>query len=156
MAIEPQPFPRKQSMAHCDVFDLDRFVTAQEPVISQVYRELRDGRKQSHWMWFVFPQLVGLGHSAMARRYAIASLAEARAYLNHSLLGPRLIDLTEVVNQITGRSIRQIFGTPDDLKFHSSMTLFAVAGPDKAPFRDALNRYFHDEMDRRTTDQAGA
>jgi uncharacterized protein (DUF1810 family) len=143
-------------MAHCDVFDLDRFVTAQEPVISQVYRELRDGRKQSHWMWFVFPQLVGLGHSAMARRYAIASLAEARAYLNHLLLGPRLIDLTEVVNQITGRSIRQIFGTPDVLKFHSSMTLFAVAGPDKAHFRDALNRYFHDEMDRRTTDQAGA
>jgi hypothetical protein len=89
-------------MNNDDVFDLDRFVTAQEPVIPQVYRELRDGRKQSHWMWFVFPQLKGLGHSAMARRDAIASSAEARAYLDHSLLGPRLIDLTEVVNQVTG------------------------------------------------------
>jgi uncharacterized protein (DUF1810 family) len=104
-------------------------------------------------MWFVFPQLAGLGHSAMARRYAIASSAEARAYLDHSLLGPRLIDLTEVVNQVTGRSIVQIFGTPDDMKFHSSMTLFAVAGPNDAVFRNALDRYFYGQMDRLTTEK---
>lgn len=140
-------------MDNDDVFDLDRFVTAQEPVMSQIYRELRDGRKQSHWMWFVFPQLAGLGHSAMARRYAIASLAEARAYLKHPLLGPRLVDLTEVVNWVTGRSIVQIFGTPDDMKFHSSMTLFAMAEPNEVLFRDALDRYFHGEMDRLTTEE---
>jgi uncharacterized protein (DUF1810 family) len=139
-------------MTNGDTFNFDRFVTAQERVISQVYDELRSGRKRSHWMWFVFPQLAGLGHSVMARRYAILSIREAQAYLDHSLLGPRLMDLTSVVSQISGRSIRQIFGSPDDLKFHSSMTLFALAKPDEAVFRQALSKYFHGEIDRRTTD----
>jgi uncharacterized protein (DUF1810 family) len=138
-------------MNNHDAFDLDRFVKAQEPVISQVYRELRNGRKQSPWMWFVFPQLAGLGQSAMARRYAISSLDEAQAYLDHSLLGSRLIDLTGEVNRLTGRSIQQIFGSPDDMKFHSSMTLFALVRPDAAAFRDALDKYFHGERDRLTT-----
>jgi uncharacterized protein (DUF1810 family) len=134
-----------------DPFDLDRFVKAQEPVIAQVYRELRDGRKQTHWMWFVFPQLAGLGHSAMARHYAIASLAEAEAFLDHPVLGPRLIELTQLVNATTGRSIHQIFGSPDDLKFHSSMTLFASARPEATTFRDALTRYFDGKPDHLTT-----
>lgn len=134
-------------------FDLDRFVAAQEPVIAQVYRELRAGEKRSHWMWFVFPQLVGLGHSVMARRYAICSLAEAQAYLAHPLLGSRLINLTELVNRIEGRSIREIFGSPDDLKFHSSMTLFSLAAPNEPSFRAALQKYFHGGMDSSTTDR---
>ena len=136
-------------------FDLDRFVQAQEPVMAQVRQELAAGRKRSHWMWFVFPQLAGLGHSAMARRYAIASLAEARAYLEHPLLGSRLVGLTELVNQVKGRSIREIFGSPDDLKFHSSMTLFAYARPDVSAFREALDRHFGGVMDNRTLEKLG-
>jgi uncharacterized protein (DUF1810 family) len=136
-----------------EAFDLDRFVTAQEPVIAQVYQELRDGRKQSHWMWFVFPQFAGLGRSAMAQHYALSSLAEARAYLDHPLLGPRLLELTEIVNRVTGRSIQQIFGGPDDMKFHSSMTLFAMARPGAPAFHDALDRHFRGEMDRLTVDK---
>ncbi len=110
-----------------DPFDLDRFVQAQAPVLSQVRLELSEGRKRSHWMWFVFPQLSGLGHSPMARRYAIASLAEAQAYLEHPVLGPRLTECAELVNKVEDRSIHQILGSPDDLKFLSSMTLFALA-----------------------------
>jgi uncharacterized protein (DUF1810 family) len=138
-----------------DEFDLDRFVRAQEPVMAQVRQELSAGRKQSHWMWFVFPQLAGLGHSAMARKYAIASLAEARVYLEHPLLGSRLVELTELVNQVKGRSIREIFGSPDDLKFHSSMTLFALARPDAPAFREALEKYFHGAQDKGTTEKLG-
>ena len=122
--------------------DLERFVRAQEPVLAQVQCELADGRKRTHWMWFVFPQLAGLGHSAMARRYAIASLDEARAYLAHPLLGPRLLNCAALVNRIEGRSIHEILGSPDDLKFHSSMTLFHRAQPDAPVFRDALTKYF--------------
>ena len=118
-----------------DDYDLERFVKAQEPVMSQVRRELAAGQKRSHWMWFVFPQISGLGHSAMARQYAISSLAEARAYLEHPLLGSGLIGLTELVNQLNGRSIREIFGSPDDLKFHSSVTLFAYTRSDVSAFR---------------------
>jgi len=139
-----------------DAFDLDRFVTAQEPVIEQVCRELRDGQKRSHWMWFVFPQLAGLGHSAMARRYAISSLAEARAYLEHPVLGARLTDLTQVVNGTTGRSILQIFGSPDDMKFHSSMTLFALAQPDAPVFHEALEKYFGGAKDYLTEQKLSA
>jgi uncharacterized protein (DUF1810 family) len=138
-----------------DEFDLDRFVQAQEPVIAQVRQELSAGRKRSHWMWFVFPQLAGLGHSAMARQYAIASLAEARAYLEHPLLGSRLVNLTELVNKVEGRSIREIFGSPDDLKFHSSMTLFALAQPDAPVLRDALKKYFGGVMDNGTIERLG-
>jgi uncharacterized protein (DUF1810 family) len=136
-----------------DEYDLDRFVTAQEPVLAQVRQELAAGRKRSHWMWFVFPQLAGLGHSAMARQYAISSLAEARAYLEHTVLGGRLIELTKLVNQEKGRSIHDIFGSPDDLKFHSSMTLFAQARPDEPAFREALDRYFNGVMDKGTLEK---
>ena len=125
-----------------DAFDLERFVLAQDPVLDAVRRELAEGRKRSHWMWFVFPQLAGLGRSAVARHYGLASLAEARAYLAHPLLGPRLVECTGLVNRVEGRSAHAILGSPDDLKFHSCMTLFAQAGPETPDFRLALERYF--------------
>ncbi len=136
-----------------DPFDLDRFVRAQETVLAQVQEELRDGRKRSHWMWFVFPQLSGLGHSETARYYAIASRQEALAYLAHPLLGPRLIACSEQVNRIEGRSVQQIFGNPDDLKFRSSMTLFAAVRPEATVFRDALARHFAGTPDPATVDR---
>lgn len=125
-----------------DLYDLQRFVDAQASLYAQVCAELRDGRKQSHWMWFIFPQIAGLGHSEMARRYAISSRAEALAYLAHPILGPRLLDCTRLVNQIEGRTAREIFGSPDDMKFRSSMTLFAAATSDNAVFKEALQKYF--------------
>jgi uncharacterized protein (DUF1810 family) len=133
-----------------DPFDLQRFVSAQNPVLEQVRTELQAGRKRSHWMWFVFPQLQGLGSSPTAMRYAIRSLEEARAYLQHPLLGPRLRDCTSWVNAVEGRSVAQIFGYPDDLKFHSSMTLFARVSGDDSPFGAALRKYFMGERDRGT------
>jgi uncharacterized protein (DUF1810 family) len=135
-----------------DPFNLDRFVKAQDPVLAQVHMELRAGRKRSHWMWFVFPQLAGLGRSDTARHYALASLDEARAYLAHPLLGPRLIECTALVNAVDGRSAHQVFGDPDDLKFHSSMTLFTLARPDEDTFTDALRKYFEGVLDRSTTE----
>ena len=139
-----------------DGFDLGRFEVAQAPLIAQVLRELRAGDKRSHWMWFVFPQLAGLGHSPMAQRYAIASLDEARAYLAHPVLGPRLVECTGLVNAVTGRSVHEIFGSPDDMKFRSSMTLFArAAGPDQVVFSEALSRYFGGAEDQRTVDLLG-
>jgi uncharacterized protein (DUF1810 family) len=132
--------------------DLGRFVEAQDRIFEQVRRELRDGRKRGHWMWFVFPQLRGLGHSAMAKQYAIASLMEAEAYLDHPILKPRLIECTELVNQVEGRSINDIFGSPDDLKFHSCMTLFSSV-PNASPvFGDALAKYFGGARDRLATE----
>ena len=125
-----------------DPFDLDRFVQAQSPVLAQVRRELAAGAKRSHWMWFVFPQLRGLGHSATARHYGIAGLDEARAFLAHPVLGSRLVECTALVNGVQDRSINQILGSPDDLKFRSSMTLFAAADPGLAVFGEALERYF--------------
>jgi len=136
-----------------DPFDLDRFVQAQDPVLAQVRLELADGRKRTHWMWFVFPQLRGLGHSPMAQRYAIASLAEAQAYLEHPVLGPRLTECTRLVLKVEGRSIHQILGSPDDLKFHSSMTLFALAQQHDPVFRRALNKYFDGVLDRLTAER---
>ena len=138
-----------------DPFDLSRFVAAQEPVIGQVRRELAAGRKTGHWMWFVFPQLTGLGHSAMARHYALSSLDEARAYLAHPVLGDRLRDCAALVNRHEDRTIRQIFGSPDDLKFHSSMTLFDLASPNDAAFVMALHRFFHDLRDEATLRSLG-
>ena len=117
-----------------DPFRLKRFVDAQEPVYGTVLDELRAGRKRTHWMWFVFPQLAGLGHSGMARRYAISSIDEAAAYLAHPLLGPRLRECATLVAGVQGRSIAAIFGAPDDLKFRSSMTLFARAAPEEPLF----------------------
>jgi uncharacterized protein (DUF1810 family) len=131
-------------------FDLERFVRAQEPVYERVCAELRNGRKSSHWMWFVFPQLRGLGSSSMAERFGIASRHEAQAYLDHPVLGLRLRECTALVNQIEGRSVEQIFGYPDDLEFRSSMTLFASAGSDNRNFQDALQKYFQGEPDPRT------
>ena len=133
-----------------DTFDLDRFVAAQSPVIEQVKRELRSGEKRSHWMWFVFPQLSGLGSSPMAQRYAIASLDEAVAYLRHPVLGPRLVECTGLVNSVEGRTAHDIFGSPDDLKFRSSMTLFGRADAAEPAFRTALERYFGGGEDPRT------
>ena len=135
-----------------DPFDLVRFVQAQEPVLAQVRLELGAGRKRTHWMWFVFPQVSGLGRSAMARHYAIGSLAEARAYLAHPVLGACLVECTGLVNQVEGRSIQEIFGSPDDLKFHSSMTLFTLAHPDAPVFRRALGQYFDGALDPLTVE----
>lgn len=133
-----------------DPFDLQRFVEAQAPVYERVLTELREGRKRSHWMWFVFPQIAGLGSSPMAQRYAIASRAEAAAYLAHPLLGPRLRECARLVTAAEGRSIHDIFGSPDDMKFRSSMTLFAEAAPDDRDFRAALDKYFGGEPDAAT------
>ncbi|MGP1394877.1 MAG: DUF1810 domain-containing protein [Inquilinaceae bacterium] len=136
-----------------DAFDLHRFMAAQDPVYAQVCAELRRGRKTTHWMWFVFPQIAGLGHSPMARTYAISSLEEARAYLSHPILGPRLLECTRLVNGVQGRSVHEIFGSPDDLKFRSCMTLFAEAAPGEPLFRNALDIHFDGEVDPRTLER---
>lgn len=136
-----------------DSFDLERFVSAQAPVYSRVVSELRAGRKQSHWMWFIFPQIAGLGYSAMAQRYAIGSRAEAEAYLDHPVLGPRLRECTRLVNAVDGKDIDAILGYPDDMKFKSSMTLFAEVAPDNADFVDALNKYFGGAFDKATLER---
>ncbi|HZZ13746.1 MAG TPA: DUF1810 domain-containing protein [Paraburkholderia sp.] len=133
-----------------DPFDLQRFLDAQEPVYAQVREELAHGRKRSHWMWFVFPQLRGLGSSAMAQRFAISSLQEAEAYLDYPVLGERLREATRLVNLVEGRAIGDIFGYPDDLKFHSSMTLFSQATSETRIFADALRKYFDGEGDAET------
>jgi len=132
---------------------LERFVQAQEPVIERVLAELRSGRKTSHWMWFVFPQIQGLGHSPTARHFAIASHAEAEAYLRHPVLGPRLRECTHLVNAVEGRSIEEIFGYPDYLKFRSCMTLFANVTADNQVFIDALGKYFGGEHDPATLER---
>ncbi len=125
-----------------DRYNLQRFVDAQRSVYDQALSELRAGQKRSHWMWFIFPQLEGLGHSSTAKYYAISSLDEARDYLNHPILGPRLRACAHLVNQADGRSALQIFGYPDNLKFRSSMTLFSRATEDNAPFLAALDKFF--------------
>jgi uncharacterized protein (DUF1810 family) len=129
-------------------FDLERFVAAQDSVWKSVLAELRGGRKRTHWMWFVFPQLRGLGFSSMAHHYGISGRAEAEAYLRHPVLGARLVESTALVNAIEGRTLREIFGTPDDLKFRSSMTLFARVGGE--PFAAALERHCGGEPDPAT------
>jgi uncharacterized protein (DUF1810 family) len=137
-------------MSADDPYDLQRFVEAQDPVIETVKSELRSGRKRSHWMWFVFPQVAGLGSSEMARRYAISSRGEAEAYLAHPTLGPRLRECTGLVNAVDGRSATEIFGSPDDLKFRSSMTLFEAVADDPTPFETALERYYDGDRDGKT------
>ena len=131
-------------------FDLSRFVDAQAPVYAHALAELRRGRKESHWMWFVFPQLAGLGRSPTALFYAIGSLAEARAYLDHPILGPRIIECCETLLALEGRSAAEIFGYPDDLKLRSSMTLFSIADPALAVFHSVLDKYFIGMPDERT------
>jgi uncharacterized protein (DUF1810 family) len=136
-----------------DPFDLKRFVDAQQPVYGDVVDELRAGRKRSHWMWFVFPQLRGLGGSAIAVRFGIGSLDEAGAYLGHELLGPRLRECARLVTAVQGRSIGQIFGSPDDLKLCSSMTLFARATEDNQDFVAVLDKYYDGREDRLTLER---
>lgn len=133
-----------------DIHDLQRFIDAQDPVYPRVLSELRAGHKQSHWMWFVFPQIEGLGSSAMTQRYAIASRGEAIAYLDHAVLGARLRECTGLVNAVEGKGIAQILGYPDDIKFQSSMTLFASVTQDNKPFVAAIRKYFDGRFDAAT------
>jgi len=137
-----------------DPYNLRRFLDAQSGVYDQAERELLAGRKESHWMWFIFPQIEGLGHSATAQRYAIASLAEAKAYLDHPVLGRRLRGCTQLVTSLNDRTIEEVFGYPDYLKFHSSMTLFAHAGADDQIYMQALRKYFRAEFDCKTIARA--
>jgi uncharacterized protein (DUF1810 family) len=135
-----------------DPFNLARFVEAQRPVFSRVMDELRAGRKTSHWMWFIFPQLQGLGRSEMASLFGVSGLAEARAYLQHDVLGPRLEETVKVVLQHSGISAERIFGSPDDLKFRSCLTLFISAQSGSPLYQQALDRFYSGEPDRRTLD----
>jgi uncharacterized protein (DUF1810 family) len=140
-----------------DPYDLERYLRAQEPVFAQVCAELAAGRKQSHWMWFIFPQLRGLGSSPIAERYAIGSLAEARAYLAQPLLAERLRTCTRLVNRVEGCTVQTIFGYPDYLKFRSCMTLFAhAAAGGGEPFGEALAKYFAGEEDPLTRELLAA
>ena len=138
-----------------DPYNLQRFVDAQESVYEEVCRELREGYKRSHWMWFIFPQIKGLGHSPMADKFAISSLQEAEAFLKHPILGARLRECSRLVNLLDGRSIDQIFGSPDNMKFRSSMTLFVHATSDNGVFKDALKKYFRAEFDPLTLEILG-
>ncbi|HTO33331.1 MAG TPA: DUF1810 domain-containing protein [Pararhizobium sp.] len=133
-----------------DPFHLERFVEAQAGIYDTALSELTNGRKMTHWMWFVFPQLAGLGLSAMAQSFAISGKAEAAAYLAHPLLGARLLECTQAVNAVSSRTAHEIFGSPDDLKFRSSMTLFEIVAVEPASFRMAIDRFFGGEPDRRT------
>jgi uncharacterized protein (DUF1810 family) len=137
-------------MGHADPFDLSRFVDAQQGVYETALAEIRGGRKRSHWMWFIFPQVKGLGSSAMARRFAIGSLAEAKAYLDHPVLGPRLLECVEALTALEGRTASEVFGFPDDMKLRSSATLFALASPAGSVFERLLDQYYAGEHDERT------
>jgi uncharacterized protein (DUF1810 family) len=138
-----------------DPYNLQRFLDAQREIYGQVLSELREGRKQSHWMWYIFPQIKGLGSSPMAQRYAILSVDEARAYWEHPVLGDRLRECTRLVTAARRQSIEEILGYPDHLKFHSSMTLFAHATNHEAVFEEALKRYFRAEYDHLTMEMLG-
>ena len=134
-----------------DPLDLQRFVDAQAGTHEQALAELRAGAKRSHWMWFVFPQVAGLGRSPMAQRYAVSGLDEARAYLAHPVLGPRLTEAAGVLTGLTGRTAEQVFGPVDAMKLRSSMTLFATADPDRPEFRAVLDQWFGGAEDEATT-----
>ena len=139
-----------------DGFDLQRFVDAQNAVYGTVVRELEEGRKRSHWMWFIFPQVEGLGSSPMAQRYAIGSRQEAEAYLQHPVLGERLTECTLLMLRHEGRSAHAILGSPDDLKFQSSMTLFADVSEKGSPFERALDVFYGGKRDRTTVAPIGS
>jgi uncharacterized protein (DUF1810 family) len=132
---------------------LERFVTAQAPVYAQALAELRAGQKQSHWMWFIFPQMLGLGQSAMSRQYGIHSLDEARRYLAHPVLGARYRECCQALMNVRGKSAREILGTPDDMKLCSSLTLFAEAAPDELLFFNLLEKYFDGDADEATLEK---
>ena len=136
-----------------DPLDLQRFVDAQAPVYQRVCGELRAGRKASHWMWFIFPQIAGLGASAMAQKYAISSLKEAAAYLQHPVLGSRLRECANLMLEAQGRTAEQILGPVDEMKFRSSMTLFARAAPNVPLFKQCLDKYFGGEPDPATLEK---
>ena len=142
-------------MSVTDDYNLQRFVDAQAPVYDTVVAELRAGAKRSHWIWFVFPQLEGLGGSPTAARFAISSLAEAQAYLDHVVLGPRLRECTDLVNAIEGSSVERIFGWPDNLKVRSSMTLFTTATSDNAEFVRLLDKFYGGAQDPVTLARLG-
>lgn len=136
-----------------DPHNLQRFVDAQDGIFEQVCAQLQVGRKTGHWMWFIFPQIQGLGHSDLARWFAIGSREEAKAYVEHQILGSRLRQCSRLVTLVDGRSSREIFGSPDDAKFRSSMTLFAHATPDNQVFMEALNKYCNGDFDRATLER---
>ena len=133
-----------------DPFNLERFVEAQAPLYQRARRELEAGRKESHWRWFIFPQIAGLGQSAMSIRFAIASLEEAKAYLAHAVLGPRLRECARLVLDVQGSTARDIFGSIDEMKFRSSVTLFARAAPSEGVFQRCLDKYFLGQPDPAT------
>jgi uncharacterized protein (DUF1810 family) len=135
-----------------DPFNLRRFVSAQEMIYTDVLAELQSGRKRTHWMWFIFPQFDGLGYSATSKHYAIKSKDEARSYLSHPVLGKRLTECAETILALQGRSASEIFGSPDDMKLKSSMTLFAAVTPPGSVFARILDMYFHGQQDSRTLD----
>lgn len=138
-----------------DPFDLDRFLRAQEGKYAHALAEIRDGEKVSHWMWFIFPQFVGLGHSSMAHLYSIKSLDEAKAYLAHPVLGPRLIECAEAALAVEGRTANDIFGSPDDVKLRSCATLFSIVSPLGSVFHRLLAKYFQGVADEKTRKLAG-
>jgi len=138
-----------------DLFNLSRFVLAQEPDYARVLAEIRSGRKRSHWMWYIFPQFEGLGSSSTSRHYAIKSRAEAEAYLQHPILGPRLLECCAAALGVEGRSALEIFGFPDDLKLRSCATLFASVAPPGSVFDQLLDQFFRGERDDRTLQQMG-
>lgn len=133
-----------------DQFDLSRFVDAQEPTYDVALAELRRGRKESHWMWFIFPQIDGLGSSPTAKKYAVRSLEEARGYLNHPVLGLRLLECCRAILSVEGKSASDLFGYPDDMKLRSSMTLFLLAAGPHPEFGEVIERYFGGRQDSRT------
>ena len=139
-----------------DAHDLARFVAAQEGVYGRALAEIRGGRKRSHWMWFIFPQYQGLGFSETSRRYAIRSAAEARAYLAHPVLGPRLLECAEAVLGVEGRTATEVFGSPDDMKLRSSATLFAHVSPKGSVFEKLLDKYYPGQRDEKTLELIGA
>jgi len=129
-----------------DIYNLERFINAQEKSYKIALKEIQNGEKRSHWMWFIFPQIDGLGMSSISREYSIKNLQEAKDYLNHNVLGNRLIEITSALMKIEQKSARSIFGYPDDLKLKSSMTLFKMISPDNKLFSDALVKYFNGEV----------
>ncbi|KAB8141214.1 DUF1810 domain-containing protein [Chloroflexia bacterium SDU3-3] len=143
-------------MATAEPFNLERFVSAQEPIYRTALGEIRAGRKRSHWMWFIFPQIAGLGFSPTSKLYAISGAEEARSYLAHPLLGPRLRECADALLAVQGRSASAIFGSPDDMKLRSSMTLFAAVAEHDPRFEQVLERYYGGQRDPQTLDRLGA
>lgn len=138
-----------------DLYDLNRFVKAQASDYARALAEIRQGKKRSHWMWYIFPQFAGLGFSATSQHYAIKSLAEAEAYLQHPILGARLVECAKAMLQVNGRSAYEILGSPDDMKLRSCATLFAQVSPAGSVFHQLLDQYFQGELDARTLELIG-